>query len=216
MQTLNYFFVSLKNSSRLLSHIKQKKKDDTLKDSRTRGALLLEDFRKRRRSRRAALLPFLVSSFFTFAIVVVVVVVVVHAHTERERVFQNSSFGEKKKPRPRGIRKSQRARARVFSLRDIKRKSHREEEEEVSSREAAEEEEDTSDERDGSIVRFDGGEILALSLHLGKPRSSGRAPRRRKRIDVSISLVDRRLRLGVNRRSHWRRVRLAKVSEWEL
>jgi hypothetical protein len=109
MQTLNYFFVSLKNSSRLLSHIKQKKKDDTLKDSRTRGALLLEDFRKRRRSRRAALLPFLVSSFFTFAIVVVVV----HAHTERKS-FQNSFLG-KKRNRGRGGLENRNERARGFS-----------------------------------------------------------------------------------------------------
>jgi hypothetical protein len=134
---------------------------------------------------------------------------------ERESFFQNS-FGEKK-PRPRGIRKSH-ERARGFSLslslslreRHIKRKSPREEE--VSSREKQRKK---TPARDGSIVR-DGREILALSLHLGKhqwPRS-GRA--RRKRIDVSISLVDRRLRLGVNRGGHWRRVRLAKVSEWEL
>jgi hypothetical protein len=108
MQTLNYFFVSLKNSSTSLTH-QTKKKDDTLKDSRTRGALLLEDFRKRRRSRRAALLPFLVSSFFTFAIVVVVV----HAHTERKS-FQNSFLG-KKRNRGRGGLENRNERARGFS-----------------------------------------------------------------------------------------------------
>lgn len=105
LKTLNYFCVSEK-----LTSLAKKKKTTHSKKEKNEEEETREGRSAARDLRFRSLLSFLKRAAYTnnnnnntSAFSIVVVVVVVHAHRERKSFPKLFFFGEKKKPRPRGI-----------------------------------------------------------------------------------------------------------------